>query len=369
MPPQLSDRPTASRTASTATAEKFCILGAGSSGLAVAKNFRAAGHPVRLPRTRGRRRRQLVLRPLGQQRLPLDAADLLEAAHRVHRLSDARALSGSPGPGHGLAVLAELCRAFSAVSAHRIQYARRSGETAPLTQLAAGEVTLASGERRHVSRRRDRQRSQLGSTLAKLSGQLRRRRDSLVTVQDARTCSPGGACWWSAAATRDSTSPLKARTTPTRRSTACAAAIRCCRAFFAASRSIRAANGCCVGGCRSGCGGCLSLASAGWPGRRICRPSADHAFFETHPAINGRWPLDVARGAIVTKPDIRELQGERGRIRRRHTRTLRRHRLRDRLQHLVSIFGRRSSSIGKAVDPSCFSMYSIPSATTFSSSV
>jgi cation diffusion facilitator CzcD-associated flavoprotein CzcO len=48
---------------------------------------------------------------------------------------------------------------------------------------------------------------------------------------------------------------------------------------------------------------------------RVCRlawqsyntPVADHAFFETHPAINGRWPLDVDRGAIVTKPDVREL--------------------------------------------------------------
>jgi Flavin-binding monooxygenase-like len=38
-------------------------------------------------------------------------------------------------------------------------------------------------------------------------------------------------------------------------------------------------------------------------------PAADHAFFETHPAINGRWPIDVRRGAIVVKPDVRELRG------------------------------------------------------------
>ena len=51
---------------------------------------------------------------------------------------------------------------------------------------------------------------------------------------------------------------------------------------------------------------------------RVCRlawrpygpPVADHAFFETHPAINGRWPLDVDRGAIVTKSDIQELCGD-----------------------------------------------------------
>ena len=38
-------------------------------------------------------------------------------------------------------------------------------------------------------------------------------------------------------------------------------------------------------------------------------PAVDHAFFETHPTINGRWPLDVSRGAIVAKPDIEELCG------------------------------------------------------------
>ena len=50
---------------------------------------------------------------------------------------------------------------------------------------------------------------------------------------------------------------------------------------------------------------------------RVCRlawqalqsPPPDHAFFESHPAINGRWPLDVDRGTIVTKPDIQELCG------------------------------------------------------------
>lgn len=50
---------------------------------------------------------------------------------------------------------------------------------------------------------------------------------------------------------------------------------------------------------------------------RVCRsawtplepPATDHAFFETHPSINGRWPRDVARGAIVAKPDIQALAG------------------------------------------------------------
>lgn len=50
---------------------------------------------------------------------------------------------------------------------------------------------------------------------------------------------------------------------------------------------------------------------------RVCRaawkphepPQVDHAFFETHPSINGRWPLDVARGAVAVKPDIRAFEG------------------------------------------------------------
>jgi hypothetical protein len=50
---------------------------------------------------------------------------------------------------------------------------------------------------------------------------------------------------------------------------------------------------------------------------RVCRlawqrqsaPPSDHAFFETHPAINGRWPFDVERGAIHIKPQLERLEG------------------------------------------------------------
>jgi cation diffusion facilitator CzcD-associated flavoprotein CzcO len=50
---------------------------------------------------------------------------------------------------------------------------------------------------------------------------------------------------------------------------------------------------------------------------RVCRaawlpnepPATDHAFFETHPSINGRWPHDVSRGAIIAKPEIESLGG------------------------------------------------------------
>jgi cation diffusion facilitator CzcD-associated flavoprotein CzcO len=38
-------------------------------------------------------------------------------------------------------------------------------------------------------------------------------------------------------------------------------------------------------------------------------PRPDHRFLETHPVINSRWPYDVARGAISVRPDIRELDG------------------------------------------------------------
>jgi Flavin-binding monooxygenase-like len=42
-----------------------------------------------------------------------------------------------------------------------------------------------------------------------------------------------------------------------------------------------------------------------------CRdlPRPDHQLFATHPVINSRWPLDVTRGAIVVKPDVAELRG------------------------------------------------------------
>jgi cation diffusion facilitator CzcD-associated flavoprotein CzcO len=51
---------------------------------------------------------------------------------------------------------------------------------------------------------------------------------------------------------------------------------------------------------------------------RVCRqawpslmpPLTDHAFFETHPSINGRWPIDVERGAIRARPDVNRLDGD-----------------------------------------------------------
>jgi hypothetical protein len=57
-----------------------------------------------------------------------------------------------------------------------------------------------------------------------------------------------------------------------------------------------------------------------WSAARACRlaweslgpqqlPSPDHRLFETHPLINSSWPHDVARGSIMVKPDIQRLQG------------------------------------------------------------
>lgn len=40
-------------------------------------------------------------------------------------------------------------------------------------------------------------------------------------------------------------------------------------------------------------------------------PRPDHRLFETHPVINSRWPHEVARGRIEVKPDVRSLsEGE-----------------------------------------------------------
>jgi cation diffusion facilitator CzcD-associated flavoprotein CzcO len=49
----------------------------------------------------------------------------------------------------------------------------------------------------------------------------------------------------------------------------------------------------------------------GWsPDAAKAVPRPDHRLFETHPVINSRWPYDVARGAILVRPDVRELCGE-----------------------------------------------------------
>jgi hypothetical protein len=42
-----------------------------------------------------------------------------------------------------------------------------------------------------------------------------------------------------------------------------------------------------------------------------CRdlPRPDHALFATHPVINSRWPLDVTQERIRVKPDVQELRG------------------------------------------------------------
>jgi len=46
-----------------------------------------------------------------------------------------------------------------------------------------------------------------------------------------------------------------------------------------------------------------------WPREtELLRP--DHRFFETHPVINGTWPIDVASGRIVVRPDVKELAGD-----------------------------------------------------------
>jgi cation diffusion facilitator CzcD-associated flavoprotein CzcO len=46
--------------------------------------------------------------------------------------------------------------------------------------------------------------------------------------------------------------------------------------------------------------------------KRVARslPRPDHRLFETHPVINSRWPYEVARGAIRVMPDVRNLEGD-----------------------------------------------------------
>lgn len=44
--------------------------------------------------------------------------------------------------------------------------------------------------------------------------------------------------------------------------------------------------------------------------RRTGLPRPDHRLFETHPVINSRWPYEVARGAISVKPDVEQFEGD-----------------------------------------------------------
>jgi cation diffusion facilitator CzcD-associated flavoprotein CzcO len=54
----------------------------------------------------------------------------------------------------------------------------------------------------------------------------------------------------------------------------------------------------------------VRAARIAWGERALsCLPRPDHRLFETHPAINSRWPYEVSRGAIRVKPDIRQLDG------------------------------------------------------------
>ena len=55
----------------------------------------------------------------------------------------------------------------------------------------------------------------------------------------------------------------------------------------------------------------------GVPDVAAALPRPDHRLFETHPVINSRWPYAVAQGAIRVKPDVKRLDGDRVRIRRR----------------------------------------------------
>jgi len=39
-------------------------------------------------------------------------------------------------------------------------------------------------------------------------------------------------------------------------------------------------------------------------------PQPDHRLFETHPVINSRWPYEVSRGVVRVKPDVRKLDDD-----------------------------------------------------------
>jgi cation diffusion facilitator CzcD-associated flavoprotein CzcO len=307
MPPKISDPSNSSPTASTTTAEKFCILGAGSSGLAVAKNFRELG-------------------------IPFDCLECEDdvggnwyygrSASSVYRST--RLISSKPlteytdfpmpdyYPDHPdqemvWRYLRSYAQHFQLYS--HIEFNTRIDVVAPAADATGCEVSLASGERRRyrgvvIANGHNwdpRWPNYPGSFDGEVIHSSQYKTPDLLVGRRVLVVGGGN-------------SGYDIATESARHADATFHSLR--RRYPLLPRFFRGQP------VDQGGEWMLRWRLPLWLRRRsiarVCRLawsqylplSADHAFFETHPAINGRWPLDVARGAIVTKPDIRELQGQ-----------------------------------------------------------
>ena len=182
--------------ANPARNDKYCIIGAGASGLAVAKNFKAARHSVRLPRARGGSRRSLEHRHRQRHRLRDHASGLRQLLDRLRRHADGgRGLSRPiPATSGCSATFATTSTKFGLGRPHRVRQsvervavARRQavGSLGRRRRLARASIAASCGER--TSRR---------AAHADLSRQVRRRDHPLARLQEptagARQARAGG---------------------------------------------------------------------------------------------------------------------------------------------------------------------------------
>ena len=154
MQPTLSDRPSSCHDNDSDTAGKFCILGAGSSGLTVAKNFRERGIPYDCLERED---------DVGGNWYFGKSASSVYRSTRLISSKPLTEYTDFPMPEHypdhpdqddGLALSAQLRRALRSISEYPVQYERASLE--PVAAVAASatastsgwDVTLESGKRR-----------------------------------------------------------------------------------------------------------------------------------------------------------------------------------------------------------------------------
>jgi hypothetical protein len=307
MPPKLNSHATTCHSADSATAERFCILGAGSSGLAVAKNFREMGIPFDCLEREDN---------IGGNWYYGTSASSVYRSTRLISSKPLTEYTDFPMPEHYpdhpdqdmvWRYLRSYAEHFELYPSIEFNTCVKSAE--PAGEATGGwDVTLASGERRRYR----------GVVIANGHNWDPRwpnypgRFDGDV-LHSSQYKTPDVLVGRRVLVVGGGNSGYDIASESTRHAEATFHSLR--RGYRLLPRFFR--------GRPVDQGGEWMLLWR-WPLwlrrlsiARVSRlawqpqspPDADHAFLETHPAINGRWPLDVHRGAIVAKPDVRELQG------------------------------------------------------------
>lgn len=305
-PSKLSDRPAATRVTDTVTAERFCILGAGSSGLAVAKNFRAVGIPFDCLERED---------DVGGNWYFGRSASSVYRSTRLISSKPLTEYTDFPMPAHypDHPDQEMVWRYLRSYADHfqldsNIEFKTSVQSVEPRAEASGGcDVTLASGERRQYRGIVIANGHNWDPRWPSYPGQF----DGEV-LHSSHYKTPDVLAGRRVLVVGGGNSGYDIATESARHARATFHSLR--RGYPLLPRYFRGRP------VDEGGEWMLQWRMPLWLRRlsiaRVCRaawqgrlPAADHAFYETHPAINARWPLDVHRGAIVTKPDVRELQG------------------------------------------------------------